>query len=104
MPNNSVMDDAKEYAVRDKENTPSIFRVYCCSDENDDEVKLLEVSGDGPSWKSKVSTSLDGYLENGIEHHKSTAILVNENAFNDIKNGKVPLPEGWLDISKDKKL
>lgn len=94
MQKHTLKEDAQSLAAAHCKADPSTIKVYLCSSEGDDEVKLLEVSCQEPTYGDAWQVKFDAAPEHGIDH-KSSVILVGEEDFCGIASGAIKLPFGW---------
>lgn len=100
MQKHTLKEDAQSLAAAHCKADPSTIKVYLCSSEGDDEVKLLEVSCQEPTYGDAWQVKFDAAPEHGIDH-KSSVILVSEEDFRGIVNETIDLPSGWsLDLRR----
>lgn len=91
-PKKSLREEAMLLAEKHKQVDPQTTHVILYSTEDDDIIKLLEVSRDVPSSGSVFAISFAP--GNGI-HYISSVILLSPRDFKKLKDGKLALPEDW---------
>ena len=95
----TLQEDADALAKAHRDNDPDTIGIYWCSPAGDEEIKLLEVSRQEPTYGEVLPVAFEADVRSGI-FHKSCVILVNEEDFNGIKNRTIPLPTGWLAVNE----
>ncbi len=99
MKTKTLREDAEALAKAHRDSDPDTIAIYWCSRAGDEEIKLLEVSRQEPTYGEVLPVSFEADVHSGI-FHKSCVILVNEEDFNGIKNRTILLPSEWLAVNE----
>jgi hypothetical protein len=90
---------AKELAKAHKAEDPDTHTVLLAPDEQEKEIRLVEVSSSAPAADDIFAVYFESDLAHGIPF-PSAVVLLSDQEWEKIQLGELPLPEGW-GTSKD---